>query len=191
LGDFSVGLEELLEIERVMRGRGLLTQLSLNDERRFVAYERARRGLRYLETIRLWRARPADFGLLTWLYPTQDLKATDPRDKAFWHYGNLDSSSRDKFPVDYSIDVVAIYRDLTTALMTGDNLVVLSFISVPTKRLLIQLPSWVPGWTAEQYEKPFPVSCIHFNTARDKRGSFSVTENILRIAVVLIDEPLR
>jgi len=50
------------------------------------------------------------------------------------------------------------------------------------------MPCWVPDWTAEQYGKPFSMSCIHFNAAGDKRKSFSVTENILRITVVLIDE---
>jgi hypothetical protein len=115
----------------------LLTQLSLDDERRFVAYDRVRRGLKHLETIRLWRARSADFGLLTWLYLTLDLKVTNLRDKVFWHYGNLDSSSRNKFPVDYSIDVAVIYRDLTTVLMIRDNLDVLSFVSDSRRRPLV------------------------------------------------------
>jgi hypothetical protein len=84
-GGISIDLEELLEIERGIHRRGLLTKLSLDDPGRFVAYDRVRRGLRCLETIRPWRARSADFGLLTWLYLTRDLNATDPRNKVFWY----------------------------------------------------------------------------------------------------------
>ena len=88
-----------MEVEKAIHHRGLLTKLSLDGQERFVAYDKVSRGLKCLEIIRLWRNRSTDFGLLTWLHLTRDLNATDPRDKVFWHYGNLHCPLKDQFPI--------------------------------------------------------------------------------------------
>jgi hypothetical protein len=59
----------------------------------------------------------------------------DPRDKVFWHYGNLHCSLKDQFPINYFAEVGTVYRDLTVALIRWDDLDICPSFQVPGEDL--------------------------------------------------------
>lgn len=188
-GGRSVDLEEFLGVaDGISQRNALLSELFSDGQMRIVDYEKLTRALSCLKIIRLWRDKSTNLGLISWLSYTRDLSATDARDKVFWQYGYLHPSIRDQFPIDYTTEVVTVYRNLTTTLLKGDGLNILSYVSRSSRPSKTLMPSWVPDWTVRQYVAPFSAFSIHFNAAGDRPKSFSSLENVLKIVGVGFDK---
>lgn len=83
------------------------------------------------------------------LLRTQNLDATDPRDKIFAVHGLLSVLGARLPDPDYSKSIEQVYREAATAAIVHDNgLHILA--SITGERLVGNLPSWVPDWSCNR-----------------------------------------
>ncbi|KAK7911048.1 hypothetical protein PG985_013529 [Apiospora marii] len=107
--------------------------------------------------------------LVSVLLATSAARCTDPRDKIFAVLGLVDEEypRLDKtlqIEVDYAEDVGQVYRNLAEKCIAARDLRILSCVSQRHGTLLdkeINIPSWVPDWTAVENDHPFTRYNLH------------------------------
>ncbi|KAI1744771.1 heterokaryon incompatibility protein-domain-containing protein [Xylaria scruposa] len=118
-------------------------------------------------------------GLLQLLRDTVDSKCSDPRDKIFALLGLVRGLDPEGITADYDLTYVQVYTGLAAYFIRNCGLTEL--VILPTQKDL-NLPSWVPNWTAIQ-------ECDW--TDLDKRSSGASIKTLAKTASPILDNSLR
>ena len=82
------------------------------------------------------------------LYDYRLCQASDPRDKVFALVGIAREQGEAAYTLDYSKNVLEVYRDLASHLIIHErNPNVLTICALPIVGASLHLPSWVPDWS--------------------------------------------
>ena len=125
--------------------------------------------------------------------------ATDTRDKTFALYGLASDAGPESLGVniDYSITAQEVYKAFATAVLkTSSTLDLLSVPRLPIGQGLVDLPSWVPDWSAASASIPLLHEAMQYgylfasNALKDIKPEFSLSNNgaRLRLEGFIVDE---
>ncbi|KAK6849440.1 hypothetical protein PG995_013273 [Apiospora arundinis] len=142
--------------------------------------------------------------LISVLLATSAAQCTDPRDKIYAvlglvgneEYGEQSNNKSPQVEVDYDADVGHVYQSLAQKYIAARDLRILSCVSRRKRTALgegVDLPSWVPDWTAIENDTPFIRYnlCTMFPGAQwlpSKQQPDIIKSNILQLPCVEIDQ---
>jgi hypothetical protein len=127
--------------------------------------------------------------LLELLEETREFKSSLACDKI---YGILNlTKDRETVDVDYTTDGSMVFQRLAlTHLMEGESIDLLYHCVHPSIPSQLQLPSWIPDWTARGYVEPFLIRGLKANATLDSKPKLRLNENrtILHVTGKVLDK---
>jgi len=146
------------------------------------------------------RFQDSEMSLLDVLMLHRASEASDPRDKVL-AFTNLAMPGDDRIVADYSADTQTTYKQVVEVCLAAyPTFSILQVPPIPRERSQLQLPSWVPDWSAPALgtlvvqnlaERDGPgTAAQRFDAALTSRfpKSFNVRDNILELSGFIVDE---
>ena len=148
-GDRSLAWDVLASSITLILGNGLVTLLSVVPEGETGIQHTGSSNLGIMANIRHLRKLEMPVKLHYYLLSCRQFRATDPRDMVFAMLGMASDASDAELDPNYRLAAQDVFTSSTRHLLTRDrSLDILHAAGTGFPRLLADLPSWVPDWSA-------------------------------------------